>query len=407
MPLLAVPRPNPEPMSEREVQLLAALRQTGASFFTQLHESVGGGYPGESLDALWSLVWRGLVTNDSLHPLRAYIARPEATRGNRKLHGNGTGAFRSRRTVPATAQGRWSLIESRSRAQILGQNLAVPTSTEAAHALALQLLNRYGILLRECVAAENIPGGFSAVYPVLKALEESGRIRRGYFVAGLGATQFALPAAIDLLRSLRNAPQIPESGKPEFVLLAATDPANPYGSTLKWPELPAEAEDTESAPRVLTRAAYAQVVLCAGRLVAWLRRGNPNLLVFLPVDEPDRSHIAEGLARFLAELGQNRLQQEQTGNHHSGYLISTINGLSVAVHPIAHALHEAGFHAGPLGMHLRRAARPPLGATSGPANGLDPDRLSPQQAALNRPALTRPESRVDLRADMRKKVPNA
>jgi len=252
----------------------------------------------------------------------------------------------------------------------------------------LQLLNRYGVLLRECVAAENISGGFSAIYSVLKALEESGRIRRGYFVAGLGATQFALPAAVDLLRSLRNSPQIPESGKMEFVLLAATDPANPYGATLKWPDLPAEAEDTESAPRQLTRAAYAQVVLCAGRLVAWLRRGNPNLLVFLPADEPERSHVADGLARFLAELGQTRLQQDQTGNHHSGYLISTINGLPVAVHPLARALHDAGFHPGPLGMHLRRpTSLPPR--TQAPA--LQPDRLSPQQAAKNRPALTRPD----------------
>ena len=392
MQILSVPRPNAEPMSEREEKLLAALRQTGASFFTQLHESVGGGYPGESLDALWSLVWRGLVTNDSLHALRAYVARPESSRGNRKQHGNGTGAFRSRRTVPATAQGRWSLIENRNRAQTLAQNSTVPTSTEATHALALQLLNRYGVLLRECVAAENIPGGFSAIYPVLKALEESGRIRRGYFVAGLGATQFALPAAVDLLRSLRNAPAIPESGKPEFVLLAATDPANPYGSTLKWPDLPVEAEDTESAPRQLTRAAYAQVVLCAGRLVAWLRRGNSNLLVFLPADEPERSHIADGLARFLAELGQTRLQQDQTGNHHSGsqsgFLVSTINGLPVAVHPLAYALHHAGFHPGPLGMHLRRpTSQPPR--TQAPA--LQPDRLSPQQAAKNRPALTRPD----------------
>jgi ATP-dependent Lhr-like helicase len=247
------------------------------------------------------------------------------------------------------------------------------------------------VLLRECAAAENIPGGFSAIYPVLKALEESGRIRRGYFVAGLGATQFALPAAVDLLRSLRNAPQFPES-KPEFVLLAATDPANPYGSTLKWPDLPVEAEDTELAPRILTRAAYAQVVLCAGRLVAWLRRGNPNLLVFLPADEPERSQIAEGFANFLAEQGQNRLQNDQTGSHHSGYLISTINGLAVAAHPFAHALREAGFHPGPLGMHLRRpTSLPPRIGFASQQAALQPPLLSPKEAAKNRPALTRPD----------------
>jgi len=267
--------------------------------------------------------------------------------------------------------------------------VTAPTSTEATHALALQLLNRYGVLLREAAAAENIPGGFSSIYPVLKALEESGRIRRGYFVAGLGATQFALPAAIDLLRSLRNA-QPAEGARPEFVLLAATDPANPYGSTLKWPDLPTESEDTESAPKVLTRAAYAQVVLAAGQLVAWLRRGNPNLLVFLPADEPERSQIADGLANFLAELGHTRLQHDQT-SHTSGYLISTVNGIPVAHHPIANSLHHAGFHAGPLGMHLRRpTAQPPRIGYSTP-QPLEPPRLSPQEAAKNRPSLTRPD----------------
>ena len=399
LPFLAMPHPNPEPMSEREEKLLSALQSTGASFFTQLHESVGGGYPGESLDALWSLVWRGLVTNDSLNPLRAYVFRPESGgRVHRKEHSSAAQrtAFRSRRTVPATAQGRWSLTANRvPQVSILKPGIAeAPTTTESTHALALQLLNRYGILLREAAAAENIPGGFSAIYPVLKALEESGRIRRGYFVAGLGATQFALPAAIDLLRSLRNASVVsesgPGSGKSEFVLLAATDPANPYGSTLKWPDLPAEAEDTETAPRALTRTAYAQVVLCAGCLVAWLRRGNPNLLVFLPTDEPERSQIADGLAQFLAEQGQTRLQNDQSRSHNSGYLISTVNGLAVAAHPFAQSLRDAGFHSGPLGLHLRRptSLRP---STPSQQTALNPDRLTPQQAALNRPALTRPD----------------
>jgi ATP-dependent Lhr-like helicase len=185
------------------------------------------------------------------------------------------------------------------------QTVPTPTTTEASHALALQLLNRYGVLLREHVAAENVPGGFSAVYDVLKALEESGRIRRGYFVAGLGATQFALPAAVDLLRQLRTAP--PDE-KPEFVQLAATDPANPYGSVLRWPDLPVAEEDAETAPRVLTRAAYAEVILRNGQLVAWLRRGNPNLLVFLPGEEPERSQTAAGLAHFLCSRGQERLR---------------------------------------------------------------------------------------------------
>jgi ATP-dependent Lhr-like helicase len=290
--------------------------------------------------------------------------------------------FRSRKTTPPTAQGRWSLVPTRGTVSLVPkgegpwapgaretipqglkpsaiglasgtaeavpfQSRSGPTATEASHALALQLLSRYGVLMRESVAAENVPGGFSAVYDVLKALEESGRIRRGYFVAGLGATQFALPAAVDLLRQLRSAPP---AEKPEFVQLAASDPANPYGSVLKWPELPVAEEDAESAPRVLTRASYAEVILRNGQLVAWLRRGNPNLLVFLPAEEPERSQTAAGLAHFLCARGQERMR----GNSHEGVLITSMNGQPVAAHPMARFLMDAGFHPGPLGLHLRR-----------------------------------------------------
>jgi ATP-dependent Lhr-like helicase len=390
LPMLAQPRPQAEPLKEREEKLLAVLESSGASFFDALHEAVGGGsqgdrgFPGETIDALWSLVWRGLITNDSLHALRAYIARPETARNQRRMQ---TGmVFRSRRTTPPTAQGRWSLVPVReidkeaagvapgsTPGLLIGSAPADevrgpggprdsrpgdrrysepnrrcgPSQTEASHALAMQLLSRYGVLMRESVAAENVVGGFSAVYDVLKALEESGRIRRGYFVAGLGAAQFALPAAVDLLRQLRNAP--PDE-KPEFVQLAASDPANPYGSVLRWPELPVAEEDSESAPRVLTRASYAEVILRNGQLVAWLRRGNPNLLVFLPAEEPERSQTAAGLAHFLCGRGQQRMRV----NSHEGVLITTINGQPVAAHPMAKFLMDAGFHAGPLGMHLRR-----------------------------------------------------
>jgi ATP-dependent Lhr-like helicase len=392
LPLLLQDRPVIAPLTEREERLLAVLESTGASFFDPLHQALGGGYPGETMDALWSLVWRGLITNDSLHALRAYIARPETARTPRRLQ---TGVFRSRRTTPPTAQGRWSLLPLRAqqgREANREENLrapsfrlvsgarvgtdeiqgapgpsrlgtgdsttsssalspSLPTATEASHALALQLLNRYGILTRESVAAENVPGGFSAVYDVLKALEETGRIRRGYFVAGLGATQFALPAAVDLLRQLRTPP--PEE-KPEFVQLAATDPANPYGSVLRWPDLPVAEEDSESAPRILTRAAYAEVILRNGQLVAWLRRGNPNILVFLPAEEPERSQTAAGLAHFLCARGQERMRLSA----HQGVLITTINGQPVAAHPMARFLMDAGFHPGPLGMHLRRLPLP-------------------------------------------------
>jgi len=345
LPLIAQQRPQIEPLTEREGKLIAVLESAGASFFDALHEAVGGGYPGETIDALWSLVWRGLITNDSLHALRVYVAKPETARTPRRLQ---TGAvFRSRRTTPPTAQGRWSLLPLRLPLRAQKSPEGAPTATESSHALALQLLNRYGVLLREHVAAENVPGGFSTVYDVLKALEESGRIRRGYFVAGLGATQFALPAAVDLLRQLRTAP--PEE-KPEFVQLAATDPANPYGSVLRWPDLPVADEDAETAPRILTRAAYAEVILRNGQVVAWLRRGNPSVLVFLPAEEPERSQVAAGLAHFLCSRGQETMRLSS----HLGVLITTINGQPVAAHPMARFLMDAGFHPGPLGMHLRR-----------------------------------------------------
>ncbi len=344
LPLLAQQRPQTEPPTEREEKIIAVLEATGASFFDPLHQAIGGGYPGESIDALWSLVWRGLVTNDSLHALRAYVTRPDSSRPQRRSH---TGmVFRSRRTTPPNAQGRWSLLPLRSH-----EGGAAPTATEASHALALQLLNRYGVLTREAVAAENVPGGFSAVYDVLKALEESGRIRRGYFVAGLGATQFALPSAVDLLRQLRTEP--PQE-KPEFVQLAAADPANPYGSVLRWPDLPAMDDDAESAPRVLTRAVYAEVILRNGQLVAWLRRNNPNLLVFLPSDEPERSQVASGLAHFLSDRGQERMR----AGSHQGVLVTTVNGQPVAAHPMSRFLMDAGFHPGTLGLHLRRIQIP-------------------------------------------------
>src|SRR6185312_3666895 len=134
---LAQKRTAAEPMSEREEKLVAALASMGASFFDPLHQAAGGGYPGESIDALWSLVWRGMATNDSLHALRAYIARPESSRHSDRRSHSGA-AFRSRRTTPPAAQGRWSLVPMREVSE-----------TEASHALAVQLLNRYGVLLRE------------------------------------------------------------------------------------------------------------------------------------------------------------------------------------------------------------------------------------------------------------------
>ncbi len=326
--------------AEKEKAIIAYLQQRGASFFGDLHDALGGGYPGETLDALWNLVWQGKLRNDGLAALRAYCDRPSGSPGARgkpkRVHQQS--GFRSRRTTPPTAQGRWAL-----QAVAFEGNRS---ATNWSHAVAQQLLTRFGVVFRETAHAENLPGGFSAIYDVMKAMEESGKIRRGYFAADLGATQFAMPAAVDLLRSLRSEP---DPGKSEMVQLAATDPANPYGALMRWPTAP-------DAGSSLTRSVGARVILCNGSLVAYLRRGNPNLQAFLPDEEPQRSQTARSLAEFMVakvqELGADPSSR-------AGMLIATINGVNIAEHWMARTLLDAGFQAGAMGFNVRRNL-PPL-----------------------------------------------
>jgi ATP-dependent helicase Lhr and Lhr-like helicase len=176
---------------------------------------------------------------------------------------------------PPRAAGRWSLVSD-----LVGEER---TPTERGHALATSLLERHGVVTREGVAAEGIAGGYAAVYPVLRAMEESGRARRGYFVASLGAAQFALPGAVDRLRLSRDEDQT------GVRVLAATDPAQPYGAALAWPR----GEGDERLP--LQRAAGAHVVLVDGHAVLYLERGGRGLLT-LPAADSDR------LARAVAAL---------------------------------------------------------------------------------------------------------
>ena len=320
----------------REFKMLEYLREHGASFFQALYDGTGGGYPGATLEAIWNLVWSGEITNDGLNALRAYCERPAAAKkASRRDHQQGAG-FRSRRTTPPTAQGRWSLVAAPVRLIAKSAMNGAPTldSTAWSHAVALQLLARYGVVFRETAHAEGLVGGFSAVYDVLKAMEESGKVRRGYFAADLGAVQFAMPAAVDLLRTLR----VKRDGdKSEMLMLAATDPANPYGALMRWPT----GGDAGSS---LTRSVGARVVLCDGALAAYLRRGNPNLQVFLPEDEPARGQAAKALAEFLVAKAQAE----------GGMLIATVNGVAVAEHWMAKAWLEAGFSAGAMGFNMLR-----------------------------------------------------
>ncbi len=264
------------------------------------------------LAALWDLVWAGLVTNDSLAPLRAFVGgtrrRPSAKSAPRSRPRPG----RLARLGPPAGAGRWSLV-----APLLEPR---PTATEAAHARALQLLERYGVLTREAALGEGAEGGFAGVYPVLKALEERGQVRRGYFVAGLGAAQFAVPGAVDRLRGEREGALTDDEASPP-VVLAATDPAQPFGAALPWPE-------TDGRPQ---RAAGALVVLADGEALAYLERGAHTLVRFPAGVDDDRWAAALG---GLVDNGRFRMLE-----------LRTIDGQSVHEAPpeVRTSLERAGF----------------------------------------------------------------
>jgi ATP-dependent Lhr-like helicase len=300
----------------------------GASFFGELLEASGGGLARTALDALWDLVWAGEVTGDSPGALRAFLSS-RAARSERRRR---VGTFRSRRQVPPSAVGRWSRVPVPSR---------VPSSTERMKALAQQLLVRHGVLTRDAVAFEEVPGGFAAVYPVLRALEEAGRIRRGYFVAGRGGLQFAHPGALERLRSRREA----DEAEPRGVVLAAADPANPYGAALSWPK-------TDKTR--LQRIAGSHVVLVDGSLAAFVARGGGDVVPLLPEEEPARANVARAVARALAGWG------EATGRPRFGW--ATKGGPGLADGPLAAFFTELGFtRAGP-GLQATGLALGPVGA---------------------------------------------
>jgi ATP-dependent Lhr-like helicase len=338
-------QPNVDP---RETAILDHLRSHGASFFGPLHEAAGGGYPAETVSTLWSLVWRGLITNDTFHVLRAFT-QTRAPRRRARRHEVTT--FRSRRSAPPAAEGRWTVVARPFQGRDRGaESPALQTTTAWATAWAQQLLARHGVLTREGAAAETSVGGFGVVYPVLKAMEESGKIRRGYFVAGLGATQFALPGALDLLRSLREPS--PDDTGAEVIVLSATDPASPYGAAIRFPAFaaasaPASARQAPvSTGRGPTRTVGATVILVNGALGAYLARGDRMLLTFLPEAEPQRSRTAQAIARALRERSRMPVGEDLAPR---GMLIEEIDGLQPSEHPMAPYLARAGFVSGAMG----------------------------------------------------------
>jgi ATP-dependent helicase Lhr and Lhr-like helicase len=469
---LLLPEPGELAMTPLHGAVLTALEGGGGLFFRMIGDRVArilDGHPpddGDLVAAVWDLVWAGLLTNDTLAPLRVVTSgaatrrpagprrttsvqlspagrgsatpavpgvfnpRPAQGRSGYGGRGYGSGGYggRSRRpampsrTGPPTVSGRWSLLPDRhglpaaaatglggegaAEAGVLGGPAA---ATMRAHALALALLERHGVLTRGAVAAERVPGGFAAVYPVLRAMEETGQCRRGYFVDGLGAAQFALPGAVDRMRAMAGdlvagadsgRPGDAETGRPgtagrswerggseaagwsgaaawpgegswsadagrtrdggppgwardgrgsggggrsgdadrraRAVVLAAADPAQPYGAALPWPPRP---DETATSHRP-GRKAGAVVVLFAGELALYVERGGKTLLSW--TDDPAvLTPCAHALAAAVREGALGRMTVEKA------------DGGAVHDSPLAAALSTAGFRATPRGLRLR------------------------------------------------------
>ncbi|HEY1665200.1 MAG TPA: hypothetical protein VGG54_05880, partial [Trebonia sp.] len=447
---LLLPEPAELTMTPLHGALLTALAGGGGMFFRMLSDRVAAvldGHPADDVDlvaALWDLAWAGLVTNDTLAPLRVLtsggtpVRRPAAPRraagsslaadlggiatdrgygsggrgapggaglGRSRAGGSMPGVFNPRpasrggtgfaggyagsgrygrgtrrsamptRTGPPTVSGRWSLLPERYGLPAAGDLPGADSlpggqaggtdpgaATMRAHAVALTLLERHGVVTKGAVAAERIPGGFAAVYPVLRAMEETGQCRRGYFVEGLGGAQFALPGAVDRMRALAGdavaattsgaspdagagflaGPALP--GQPaspadsrQAVVLAAADPAQPYGAALPWPSRP---EETASSHRP-GRKAGAVVVLFGGELVLYVERGGKTLLSWTE-DPAALEPCAQALAGAVREGALGRITVEKADG-----------GVVAYDSPLTRALESAGFRHTPRGLRLR------------------------------------------------------
>lgn len=340
---------------------------------------------GDVSGALWNLAWAGLVTNDTFAPVRAVLAgghsahklkkpapapRAAVRRGAARLNGSrlsggSAGAIRrgaaanmgAAEVVAPMDSGRWS--------RVWAEEL---DPTIAAHARAELLLDRYGVLTRGAVATENTPGGFSAVYRVLAAAEEKGIARRGYFIEELGAAQFSTANTVDRLRDYDRAEENQGGSTKKtrtLVLLAATDPANPYGSTLPWPTPAALGADESTLTKHKPgRKAGSVVVLIDGKLALYLERGGRTVLLF-SADSND----ARAAAPLIGELVRRGAAEK--------IMIEKVNGLDIlenlaplpvddaqgagatepSEHPITAlraGLLDAGFYSTPKGLRMRR-----------------------------------------------------
>ena len=357
------------PDAPRIARALADVLAGGGGYFLpalveQVRIRLGAGVATAAVrDALWDLVWSGRVTNDAMGPLRARLGS-----GGGTAHATRRITPRSRtltrlalRPEPGGAQavpdalGRWSLLPGRET-----------DPTVRARALAAQLLDRHGVLTRGVAAVEGVSAWYTDLYRVLAALEEAGQVRRGYFVEHLGGSQFALPGAVDLLRRdaqdagtvAREGPGAggaPHGGRPDggtpdgggrAVVLAATDPASPYGAALGWPD--PRTDQADAGPRHRPgRKAGAVVVLVDGVLVLYLERGGRTLLSF--TDDEGPLHDA---ARALAATARTGALGRLTLSRADGAAVLDRDTLAG---PLARALADSGFGVTPRGLRLRDA----------------------------------------------------
>ncbi|MGO1166371.1 MAG: ATP-dependent helicase [Janibacter sp.] len=333
---LTLPEGDTEGLSAVETRVHASLAQGGAYFFRDLAETIAqdraeGEEPVDDeqlADALWALAHRGLVTGDTLAPVRGLLAGGRsAHRPPRRPASRGRYGARPRlgrpvmphRSGPPRAAGRWSALPT-----------AEADPTVRIHAAAEGLLDRHGVVTRGAVVAEEVSGGFAAIHRVLGAAEEAGQVRRGYFIEGLGASQFAVPGAVDEVRAGRSSEEV--------AVLAATDPANPWGAALRWP--PRESGHQPG------RKAGALVVAVDGELVLYVERGGRTLLSW-GEDEETLSAAARGLADAVRRGALGRLTVQKADG-------SSVLG---SADPLATALTGAGFSMTPRGLRLRPTGR--------------------------------------------------
>ncbi|MET0590048.1 MAG: ATP-dependent helicase [Naasia sp.] len=325
---ITLPEPDSIETSPLEREILASLGGGGAYFFRQLSDSVGSTDDQAMQAALWNLVWGGLVNNDTFAPLRALVGSGHSAHKQPRKPSR-TRSYRSRSmpraAMPARAGtplvgGRWSIVP-----------LAEADATVRAAATAELLLDRYGVVTRGSVMSERVPGGFALAYKTLSAFEERGKARRGYFIESLGAAQFATTGAVDRLRSFAVQPGDDDRPPKKVVVLAATDPANPYGAALPWPPLEGHRPG---------RKAGGLVVLIDGALAAYLERGGKSMLLFTE-DEVDLGLVSGSLGE-LVRMGAV-----------AGLSIEKVGGEFVLGTDVGRALEVAGFTAGPRGLRLR------------------------------------------------------